>query len=99
MPSRRLKAPESACEYTRLQRFHHLRSGNPFFRQPGWSSHPFQGPRRRSFALFYVLHFLLRELFPLSDASTTARTLPPLIHPLHPRILHCRTHVHQRIVL
>src|SRR5258706_16477873 len=77
MPSRRLKAPESACEYTCLQRFHHLRSGNPFFRQLGGSSRPFQGPRRRRLGLFYVLHFRLRDVFPESDASATGRTFPP----------------------
>src|SRR5258708_16760177 len=97
MASRRLKAPESACEYTCLQWFHHLRSGNPFFRQPGGSSRPFQGPRRRRLGLFYVLHFRLRDVFPESAASTTGRTLPPRIYQSDPSILKRNNQFHHRI--
>jgi hypothetical protein len=95
--ARRHKAPESASEYTCLQRFRHLRLGNPYFRQPAGSSRPFQGPRRRRFGLLYVLHFGLRDVLPETNASTTGRTLPSRIDQLDPGILQRRNQFHQRI--
>src|SRR5260370_31479493 len=97
MPSGCLKAPEAACEYTCLQRFHHLRSGNPFFRQPRRSSRPFQDPLRRRLGLLYGLHLRLRDMFPETYASTAGRAGNTRIDQLDPRVLQCRNQLHQRV--
>jgi hypothetical protein len=60
-------------------------------------SRAFQGSRRRRPWLLYVLHLLLRNIFPQADAASARRAKGAWIDQFDTRSLKSRNELHQRI--